>query len=522
LTELDPVSLINASGSAIKKLGVIPTISGVLGFGLLLVLGQNCSKAMAYKTHLDSGLVALSSGDPNRAQAEFGVALTSEPNSAEAYYYLAQAEAERGSNGNAITDFSKAIALRPDSAKFYQARAALHMKMHNFDAAVADCKLAIKADKTFIDTYRISASAQNHLLRFDKAIEDATKFLGAYSIADMYRADALAKRAFAQDQLKHYTESIDDYTNALACDPDNGSLYASRAVVYMHAEDWQKGVSDCNRALTFKQNDAAVFKVRGICLAALNKHTDSMKDLNKLVTLHPTVDTHRVRGSQRLLEHDYLGTLEDFDYVLRAEPDDQHTSKAYLKAKTALQRFAKKTAVIADAEPRAKMPSRSDLNRTQPELASKGNRLFLAGDMEPAIAYLVAALRINANDVASRRSLAHACVQTARYSSAVKQYALLESVVGLSRTDAMLYAKAELEQGQPNKAVELYSELVASNPADDLARTSLVKTLISIGSSDEAARIAAEGAHVAPKNYRKYNDLFHQAVASKTRKAKLI
>jgi tetratricopeptide (TPR) repeat protein len=519
---VDPLKSKSDTVRSFKRLGLLPTVSSIVFFGLLILLGHNCFKAFTYKEHLNSGLVALSVGDPDRAQVEFSLAIGADSKNADAYYYLAQAEAERGSNGNAMKAFESAIALEPNSAKFYQARAALFIKLHNFAAAIEDCNRATKADPTFVDAYRISASAYNHLEKYPESIADATKFIDAYRANDAYRADALAKRAFARDHLRQYAGAIEDYSDAITSDPENNALFAGRAIVYMHSEEWQKGVADCNSALALKPDDAAVFKVRGICNAGLKLHENSLADLNKLVSLHPTVDTHRIRGSQRLRLRDYLGTLEDFDYVLQAEPDDKHTNLNYLRAKIALQKTARKTAAIADAEPRAKMPTAGQLERTEPELVQKGYTLFLSGDPEPAIAYLTAALKINPNDANARRYLAHACVQTDRYSSALKQYAALQQITGLSRLDTLLYAKAFACDGKVGKAVELYNELLTDDPNDDKARTNLITTLLNNGSADEAARRAAEGARQLPSQYQKYNDLFRQALAAKSAKSKLM
>lgn len=473
---------------SLKQLGALPTVSGAVCFGLALLLAQNSFKAINYKSHMDAGLIALSNGDPNRAQVEFSLAADADPKSADARFYLAQAESERGSNGNALLDLRKAIALQPNCARFLQAQAVLHMKLRNFEQALEDCRLALKADSKFIDGYRLSAAAHNHLRQYKQSIADASQFLNQHKRNDHARGDALAKRAFAHDQLHEYQKAINDYTNAIACDSDNSSFYASRAVVYMHAEDWQNGIEDCNKAITMNPNDAAIFKIRAICLAALKQHNDSLSDLDKLVSLHPTVDTHRLRGKQRLVARDYAGSLEDFDYVLQADPADGGTTKYYLKAKTALQATARKTAAIADAERRAKMPTAADLKKPQPELASNGKALFLDGDSEPAIAYLVAAVKSNPNDANSRRLLAHACLQTSRYGTAIK----------------------------------LYSELLASNPGDGIARTNLIQALINSGSPDQAAQIAAEGAERDPAHYAKYNELFRRALASKSPKGKLI
>lgn len=500
----------------LKKIGIAPLIGGALFMVLIVTLARECCLALAYRDHLNAGLTALANGQADKAQVQFSLSIDADPKAADTYYYRALAEVRRGSTGNALNDYKTALDLDPDNLKAYLARAALHMKMHNYDQAVEDCSSVVRLSPDYSEAYRVRANAYNHQLKFLDAIGDSTKFLNLHQEMDSPRADALCKRAFALDQRLDYKGALQDYTDAIACDPDSGTIYGSRAIVRMQLGQWKRALKDCNIALRLKPDDPAIYKVRGICKAQLRQGEESVADLDKLVTLYPTVDTHRLRGDQRLVLHDYLGTLEDYDIVLRAEPDDNQTHIKYQKAKRALQALAPRTSATADIEPRVEVPTAADLAVVDhPELVKKGHDLFMSGDTEAAIAYLIAALERNPRDAGSRRCLAHALCKSGLHHDGMAEFHNLSAIDALRPMDKLVYARASAAANQPEKAIAAYTDLLASDPQNDRARTELIDVLLDSGGAAEAARLAEEGIHKSPSLQSQYSELLQRATASK-------
>lgn len=492
------------------------TVAGSCAFLVMfVVLGVKCTDAYLYRTRIDAGLNALSEGRPAAAQVEFSLAAKSDPKSSDAYYYRALAEVDLGRTKAAFADFKHARELDPTNIKVFLARASLLLKNKFYDLALEDSNKVIALDPSEATAYRLRAAAYAHLGKYQEAITDATSFLNSYTKQDADRADVLAKRAFAYDQLQGFTKAIDDYSEAIACDPHNGSLYVSRAIVHMQLKQWQQGLDDCNEAIAFKPRDPVIFKVRGICYAGLEMDKHALTDLNHLVGLHPTVDTHRIRGDQRFAAGDYVGAMQDAQYVLSAEPEDSDVHSKYLQAKQHLEAHAPRTAVVADAVRHAKMPTSTELQKPADELFRSGYALAQSGDDEPAIEYLAAALKANGRDLYGRRLLAHVLVRNNRHEEALSHFNVLAKIANLETSDKIAWAKSLSASGNQKQAIALYNNVLASDPKNNTARTDLIQLLIANGSRTDAAKLATAGAQACPQMRSHYAQYYDKAVANK-------
>jgi tetratricopeptide (TPR) repeat protein len=501
-----------------KLMLIVAAVGGAIFFVLFIMLANESFKALSYKQHLNTGFVALEQGDYNLADVEFTLALKANPSNSDVYYYRGLAEAGRGSIGNAAADYDKALELNNRNSKVFLAQALLAIRTHKFEDAVNGATKAMEMQAFDADAYRIRTSAYNHLGRFDEAIVDSTRYLNAHKTQDIHRADALAKRAFAYDQKKSYGSALIDYTDALSCDPENPALHAARAIVYMQLRQWQNSLNDCEFAMNHRKNDAVLYKVAGICKSHLDRGHDSLKDLDMLVALHENVDTHRLRLDERFSERDYLGTLQDGDYVLGAEPDDKVTHHKYQKAKIALQSKAKRTSVVADEVHYLPLPKANDLNQPVEKLIQNGYKLVLSGDNEPAVEYLLAAIKKAPNSASARRYLAWAYSQSGMHADAASQFRALAALDSLTLADKLKYGHALFACEQKSAAIGIYTSVLASLPNNDEARTSLIKALMDTGSLDEAVRLAQQGKDSTPTTGR-YDKLLRQAIGAKQSKA---
>jgi tetratricopeptide (TPR) repeat protein len=505
-----------------KKMGIVGKIGCVMFLVLLLMLGNSCFQALAFRTHFNEAKALYADGKYDRAQVEFSLAITADPGSSDSYYYRGLTEAKRGSLGNALKDYEKALALNEKNTKVYLAAASLRMKMHSYEKAAANCTTLLKLDPTFGDAYRVRAAAYAYLGRYNEAIADSTTYLDKFDDKAANRADALTKRAFAFDQKKDYPSALRDYSDAIAMNPSASSGYSGRAIVYMHMKNWTQGLEDCKAALELKPNDAMLFKIEGICYAGLKDGRDALADLDKLVAAYPTIESHRIRGDERFVARDYLGTMADFDYVLNAQPNNKSVEVKYQKAKIALQATAPKTSAVADLVPHAKMPTAAELNQPGSVLLNQGYKLMAAGDIDPAIEYLHAAVKALPTNPNARRYLANAYLARGMNTDAASQFNALSAMQRLSAGDQLAYARSLAGSNETQQAINVYTNLLAIDPKNDAARMNLIDMLLADGSSHLAAKYAAEGIEQSPAQRDKYNTLFEQAVATKNTKGRLM
>ena len=501
-----------------KKMGIVGKIGCVIFLALLLMLGNVCFQALAYRNHINIAKKLYADGKYDHAQVEFSLAITADPGNSDAYYYRGLTEARRGSLGNALNDYQKALALDSKNYAALMAQASLHMRMHKYEEATKDSTALIKANAGYVQAYRVRAAANDYLGKYDEAIADSTAYLNKHNDKDAHAADALAKRAFAFDQKQDYASALRDYSDAIAMNPRVAASYSGRAMVYMHMKNFKQGIEDCKAALELKANDPFVFKIEGLCYAGLKDGSDSLAQLDKLVAAYPTIETHRIRGDERFNVHDYLGTMEDMGFVLGAEPDNKVAHTKYQKAKVALQANAPKTSVIADQVAHANMPTAAQLNQPANVLVIQGYKLMVAGDIDPAIEYLHAAVKAMPTNANARRYLAHAYLAREMNADAASQFNALSAMQALTAADQLAYAKALAGDNRTQEAIGVYTNLLACNPKIDVARTKLIDMLLADGSSHLAAKYAAEGIEQSPALQDKYSKLFEQAVATKSTK----
>ncbi len=508
--------------SVLRNLGIVNLVGGTIFLVLIALLGRECFFAFAYCNYFNTGLREFAAGHPEQAKIQFGLCIDAQKSVAAPHLYRGLCETQCAQYNEALADFRKALQLDPKKFDVYLARATLYMKMHEYQLALKDCDDVVKVDPLYMDAYRIRASAYNHLLRFDEAIADSTKYLANDATPDFHRADALTKRAFAYDRKQDYQSALRDYSAAIKLNDDDGSLYLSRAIIYMHLKDWQKGLDDSNAAAKLAADNPVIYKVQAVCEAALERSEDSLADLDELVRLHPTVDTHRIRGNQRLSDRDYEGSLEDYDYVLAMDPDDTQTSKSYQRAKRLLQALAPKTSVIADARKPVRQPSQIDLAAPVPALVRRGLQLMQIDEPEVASKYFAKALQVEPSNTNARRLLAQAEVQADAPAMAIPHFRALAAANVLTSFDQLIYANALARCGHFDQAIGLYRDLLSEDPNNDKARCNLIKTLIGKGDSAEAARLAHEGIERSPALQKRYDELLHQATAYRAQKGNVL
>jgi tetratricopeptide (TPR) repeat protein len=110
-------------------------------------------------------------------------------------------------------------------------------------------------------------------------------------------------------------------------------MYASRAICYKQMHQYKNALQDCNKALKLMPGETSLYRLRSFCYVGLGDDEKSLADLDYTVKMNPSVESHRMRGNARLDIHDYVGALEDFDYILTANPHDKEAKSKWDQAR---------------------------------------------------------------------------------------------------------------------------------------------------------------------------------------------
>jgi tetratricopeptide (TPR) repeat protein len=180
---------------------------------------------------------------------------------------------ERMEYDRSIESFDKVLELAPygkDNNIVYYNRGMAYLKNRQYDKSIYDFtkafELTSSGDKELrfdILSFRGEAYQKNN--EFDHAIKDYSDAIALFpdhkNIKYLY-----AGRAWAWYIKKEYTSSIDDFSKAIAIDPEFDPAYYGRATVWFEKEDLQRALADAKEAAKFKptnrEYENLLFKIK--------------------------------------------------------------------------------------------------------------------------------------------------------------------------------------------------------------------------------------------------------------------
>jgi tetratricopeptide (TPR) repeat protein len=173
--------------------------------GVILVLGGG------------GGIVYYISTAPQRAEREFQVGMS---NMAPGRYPAA------------VTHFNRAIEIKPQYPEAFLERANAHKILSDIDAALADYQTAAELNTSMIAAH--NGIAMIYLERRDTrhALEELNK-----SLALQPGTDAYYQRGEILEAQGEHQKAIDDYTQAIAQQPDAPYMYSARATAKQNMGD---------------------------------------------------------------------------------------------------------------------------------------------------------------------------------------------------------------------------------------------------------------------------------------------
>jgi tetratricopeptide (TPR) repeat protein len=233
------------------------------------------------EAHRDLGISLLEHGEYKEALAQFDQALALGLETPDLYYLRSQAcskwPREVGGCGleQAIADVTKAIKLDPSNREYWFARGTYHLDRANQAAAFSDLDKAVELDPGFAVAYAERGSALMGMGELDRAVESFEKAL------ELDPQECVAYRGLAE-----VYRDRDEYQTALAaCDhalehcPSLDSIYVVRGQIYLdHTGDGTRALSDFNRAIQIRPNEANYYFERGRAYAQLGQVAEARAD----------------------------------------------------------------------------------------------------------------------------------------------------------------------------------------------------------------------------------------------------
>ena len=267
----------------------------------------------------DQGLAALDGKDWTAAASFFQSYLTSNPQSADAAYYLGEAHLGGGNPADAQAAFERSLSINSEFAPAYLGRARVGIAQGADSSLIlTDLNSAILLDAKLIDAY-LERAAYN-LERGN--IEDAKR--------DVTAAEAIAPlSALVQYHKALVLLAEEDFSGALQASQRAYEIDLTLLPNYLARAESQQGVQQYNDSietmqtyLTFEGEDA-----RGWELLGLGYQFDGQTDLalqafDRALELDPnSPQAAYYRGIQELAEENAQSALGYFQVALTGMPD---------------------------------------------------------------------------------------------------------------------------------------------------------------------------------------------------------
>jgi tetratricopeptide (TPR) repeat protein len=172
-------------------------------------------------------------------------------------YYYGKLHLHKKEARLAIEYYNRYISNGPKDALALTERGEAKFQMKDFKGCIADENAAIEIDSTAEAPFAIRGFAKVKLKKYNDAITDLNT-----SLRLKPNKNAYTWRGMAWWFTRQYERSIDDYTKALAFDPQNADLYLYRGLSYNSAGKKAEACTDlkkshelgCANASGFLQN----------------------------------------------------------------------------------------------------------------------------------------------------------------------------------------------------------------------------------------------------------------------------
>jgi tetratricopeptide (TPR) repeat protein len=162
---------------------------------------------------------------------------------------------------------------------------------------------------------------QAHGYSYDIQIESCTDLIRSGQETRHDRAAAFNNRGVAYYTKRDLDHAIEDFSQAIALDPDNSDPYQGRASAYGDKGDNNRALSDYNESIRLNPKNATALS--NICdtLLIVGQPQAALADCNEALNQRPNDATALVhRGNVYLRLGDWNRAIADYDAVLHGHP----------------------------------------------------------------------------------------------------------------------------------------------------------------------------------------------------------
>ena len=159
-------------------------------------------------------------------------------------------------------------------------------------------------------------------------------------------AETYFLRGNAKYDLGLYHEAISDYDKAIRLKPDDAKAYGNRGLAKYNLKKYFAAIADYDTAIRLNPDDANPYIGRGNAKSRLKQDAAAIADYDTAIRLNPDdAATYYNRGLAQADLEQYFAAIADYDTAIRLKPD---YAKAYYARGLAKAHLKQDAAAIAD------------------------------------------------------------------------------------------------------------------------------------------------------------------------------
>jgi tetratricopeptide (TPR) repeat protein len=299
-------------------------------------VGADSANAQA---HVARGRYYRRRGQETLAQVEFdrAIALPILSNdSANGYLNRARAQSLKGDLTAALGALDTAARIQPTYREVYVTRASIHTTRREYEATIADCIQALHLNPVDAAVLSLRGNAYFDLGRLQEARADYDAAIAIEpSVAQHYSTRAWLHRYQGDQDL-----AIADYTEAIRLEPTHGDRFADRAAAYQAKSDWKSAMVDYDAAVRAEPDRALYRSDRADAFEYVGDYTSALIDRDEAIRLEPADGDWRERRAWTLFfAGRTVDALDAFADAIRTDPQAPGHYRARADALLQLGRF---------------------------------------------------------------------------------------------------------------------------------------------------------------------------------------
>ena len=153
---------------------------------------------------------------------------------------------------------------------------------------------------------------------FDRAIQDYTEAIALNpDLAGVYY-----NRGLAYGEKGDHDRAIQDYDKAIVLKPDYAEAYNNRGIDYREKGDYDRAIQDYSKAIELKPDFAEAYNNRGNAYGEKGDYGRAIQDYSKAIELKPDyAEAYNNRAIAYGEKGDYARAIQDFDKAIALNPD---------------------------------------------------------------------------------------------------------------------------------------------------------------------------------------------------------